>query len=126
MKSDYKSPFHLQQLRLKEKLEGNNFTLILKALLKPLAKNPPNGPMMEAKEESATLWIWKGYRRTVVCGWRQSEHQNSCILYIRQEQSFTFNPLTAFNCSSCSIGLDLSTNPSANSCYTVIQDQTTS
>lgn len=35
-------------------------TLILKALLKPLAKKPPKGPMMEAKEERAMLWIWKG------------------------------------------------------------------
>lgn len=35
-------------------------TLILKALLKPLAKNPPNGPTMEAKLERAMLWIWKG------------------------------------------------------------------
>ncbi|KAF3850482.1 hypothetical protein F7725_012254 [Dissostichus mawsoni] len=38
------------------------------ALLKPLAKNPPKGPMMEAKEERAMLWIGNGYRRTVVCG----------------------------------------------------------
>lgn len=35
-------------------------TLILKALLKPLAKKPPNGPTMEAKAERAMLWIWKG------------------------------------------------------------------
>lgn len=35
-------------------------TLILKALLKPLAKKPPNGPTMEAKLERAMLWIWKG------------------------------------------------------------------
>ena len=46
-------------------LAGSRFvcyisTLILKALLKPLAKKPPKGPMMEAKEESAMLWIWNG------------------------------------------------------------------
>lgn len=35
-------------------------TLILNALLKPLAKKPPNGPTMEAKLERAMLWIWKG------------------------------------------------------------------
>lgn len=40
----------------------------MKALLKPLAKKPPKGPTMEAKEERAMLWIWNGYRRTVVCG----------------------------------------------------------
>lgn len=42
-------------------------TLILKALLNPLAKKPPKGPMREAKVESAMLWIWKGYIRTVFC-----------------------------------------------------------
>lgn len=35
-------------------------TLILKALLKPLAKKPPKGPTMEAKVERAMLWIWNG------------------------------------------------------------------
>lgn len=40
-------------------------TLILKARLNPLAKNPPKGPMSEAKVERATLWIWKGYIRTI-------------------------------------------------------------
>lgn len=40
-------------------------TLILKARLNPLAKNPPNGPMSEAKVERAMLWIWKGYILTV-------------------------------------------------------------
>lgn len=37
-----------------------NFTFILKARLKPLAKKPPKGPMRDAKEERKTLWIWKG------------------------------------------------------------------
>lgn len=41
-------------------------TLILKALLKPLAKKPPKGPMIEAKADRAMLWIWKGYNFTVV------------------------------------------------------------
>lgn len=49
-------------------------TLILKALLKPLAKKPPNGPTMEAKLDRAMLWIWKGYSRTVVCGDRVRQH----------------------------------------------------
>jgi hypothetical protein len=40
-------------------------TLILKARLNPLAKNPPKGPMSEAKVERAMLWIWKGYILTV-------------------------------------------------------------
>lgn len=43
-------------------------TLILNALLNPLAKKPPKGPTIEAKDERPMLWIWKGYRRTVVCG----------------------------------------------------------
>lgn len=42
-------------------------TLILKALLNPLAKKPPNGPIREAKVDNAMLWIWKGYIRTVFC-----------------------------------------------------------
>lgn len=42
-------------------------TLILKALLNPLAKKPPNGPIREAKVDSAILWIWNGYIRTVFC-----------------------------------------------------------
>ena len=31
------------------KLVGTYYTLILKALLKPLAKNPPKGPITDAK-----------------------------------------------------------------------------
>lgn len=40
-------------------------TLILKALLNPLAKNPPNGPINEANVDSAMLCIWNGYIFTV-------------------------------------------------------------
>jgi hypothetical protein len=39
--------------------------LILKALLNPLAKKPPNGPIKDANVERAILWIWKGYMLTV-------------------------------------------------------------
>lgn len=39
-------------------------TFILKALLKPLAKKPPKGPMRDAKDERKMLWIWKGYMLT--------------------------------------------------------------
>ena len=47
--------------------EERPLTLILKARLKPLAKKPPNGPMSEPNEDSATLWIWYGYNCTVSC-----------------------------------------------------------
>lgn len=50
----------------KEPEEQKKLTLILKARLNPLAKNPPKGPMSEAKVERAILWIWKGYIRTVL------------------------------------------------------------
>lgn len=40
-------------------------SLILKALLNPLAKKPPNGPIKDANVERAMLCIWKGYKLTV-------------------------------------------------------------
>lgn len=40
-------------------------TLILKALLNPLAKKPPNGPIRDANVDNAMLCIWKGYKLTV-------------------------------------------------------------
>lgn len=52
-------------------------TLILKALLNPLAKKPPNGPIREAKVDNAMLWIWKGYIRTVFCKEKQKNHNMS-------------------------------------------------
>ena len=38
----------------------NYFTLILNARLKPLAKNPPKGPMTEAKMDMKNAWIKTG------------------------------------------------------------------
>ena len=35
-------------------------SLILKALLKPEAKKPPKGPMMEAKRDIQKVWRKKG------------------------------------------------------------------
>ena len=35
-------------------------SLILKALLKPEAKKPPKGPMMEAKRDMKKVWTKKG------------------------------------------------------------------
>lgn len=72
-------------------------TLILKALLKPLAKKPPNGPTMEAKLERAMLWIWKGYSRTVVCGDRDAtlgsrdKHVKEACLSTLIRQYFTLH-----------------------------------
>ncbi len=40
-------------------------TLILKARLKPLAKNPPNGPMIEANRDMEMVCSMNGYIRTV-------------------------------------------------------------
>ena len=40
-------------------------TLILNALLNPLAKNPPNGPMTEAKIDMKKQWMKNGYTVTV-------------------------------------------------------------
>ena len=40
-------------------------TLILKALLNPLAKNPPKGPITDAKMDMKKAWSKKGYRVTV-------------------------------------------------------------
>ncbi len=40
-------------------------TLILKALLNPLAKNPPKGPMTEAKIDMKKAWSRNGYNVTV-------------------------------------------------------------
>ncbi len=53
------TPSRLQQTDSGAQVSFIN-TLILKALLKPLAKNPPKGPTMEAKLERAMLWIWNG------------------------------------------------------------------
>ena len=41
-------------------------SLILKALLNPLAKNPPNGPIMELKSESDSECNTNGHIVTVV------------------------------------------------------------
>lgn len=49
----------------KTSLQDSLHTLILKALLNPLAKNPPNGPINEANVDSAKLCIWNGYIFTV-------------------------------------------------------------
>lgn len=49
----------------KTSLQESLHTLILKALLNPLAKNPPNGPINEANVDSAMLCIWNGYIFTV-------------------------------------------------------------
>lgn len=68
-------------------------SLILKALLNPLAKKPPNGPIREAKVDSAILWIWNGYIRTVFqpttdcstkgmlysCNWNSSDGSQSTV-----------------------------------------------
>lgn len=43
-------------------------TLILNARLKPLAKNPPNGPITEAKLDMAMEWSRNGYRWMVLQG----------------------------------------------------------
>ena len=40
-------------------------SLILKALLKPEAKKPPKGPMMEAKRDIQKVWRKKGYMARV-------------------------------------------------------------
>ena len=40
-------------------------SLILNALLKPEAKKPPKGPMMEAKRERKKVWTKKGKKVTV-------------------------------------------------------------
>jgi len=42
-------------------------SFILNALLKPLAKNPPNGPMMELNRDSESECRTKGYV-LIVCG----------------------------------------------------------
>lgn len=40
-------------------------TLILNALLKPLAKKPPNGPITELNTDIDNEWSKNGYKDTV-------------------------------------------------------------
>lgn len=56
-------------------------TLILKALLKPLAKKPPKGPIKEANVDKAMLCNWNGYRLTVSCKNSHYEYYPSPVLF---------------------------------------------
>ena len=55
--------------------EIKTFTLILKALLNPLAKKPPNGPMTEAKIDINNECNKNGYRVIVsfILSWKKFE-----------------------------------------------------
>jgi len=44
----------------KKNTKKTGFTLILKALLKPLAKKPPNGPITDANSDMEIEWKMNG------------------------------------------------------------------